>query len=122
MENLITHYPSGTSLKCLYKYAQAIDMTETEKFVKFDYGNKENLQRYGTSYPPEWDMKDFGVNTVLVTGSRDELGTLADVENLRQKLDEGKTKSYYMKNYDHITFLFPRDPKPMFDMFDKELA
>jgi pimeloyl-ACP methyl ester carboxylesterase len=119
--DLITHYPAGTSLKSLVKYAQAIEMSTPQKFVKYDYGFFGNISKYGSYKVPEWDMKLFKVDTALVGATRDEFGSETDVANLSSDLPIASTRSYVMPNWDHVTFLFARDPSPLFAVLEKEL-
>lgn len=119
--DLITHYPAGTSLKCLIKYAQAIDMGDKEKFVKFNYGYFGNISKYGSSKVPEWDITLFKIDTALVGATRDEFGSEQDVANLSSNLPVASTRTYVMPNWDHVTFLFARDPSPLFAVLEKEL-
>lgn len=55
------HYPSGTSSKSLIHVLQ---IAETSKFARYDYGESENMMKYGQKEAPEYDMKkitDFPV-------------------------------------------------------------
>lgn len=80
-KKLLTHYPAGSSIRNLIKYAQAIDMGDKEKFQKYDFGTFENLKKYGTVKAPYWDLTKLKVKTVLLGGDLDELGSVRDVAN-----------------------------------------
>lgn len=38
---------------------------------RFDFGTKENLRRYGQSYPPEWHPENVTVPLALYWGPND---------------------------------------------------
>jgi len=119
--DLITHYPAGSSLKCLVKYGQAIDMGTKEKFQKYDYGFLGNFKKYGSYKVPEWDVAQFKIDVALVGGTRDEFGSERDVAGLSSVLPVETTRTYVMPGWDHITFLFARDPSPLFEVLEIEL-
>jgi hypothetical protein len=93
----------------------------TFKFPKFDHGPEENLKRYGVSEVPEWNVEDMRANVVLITGTEDRLANPTDVTELYRKLPEGRKKIHYIAGWDHITCLYPRDPKPLWNILEIEL-
>jgi lysosomal acid lipase/cholesteryl ester hydrolase len=42
-----------------------------DSFLHFDYGSAENLKRYGTTYPPEYNLTKVTVPVYLVYGDND---------------------------------------------------
>ncbi len=44
LENFLSHFPSGTSLKSIRHFKQLMNR---KVFEHFDYGKEENLKRYG---------------------------------------------------------------------------
>ncbi len=96
-------------------------MTNKMVFQKFDYGFIENFLRYGQSSPPAWDVTKWNVDTVLIGGTRDEFATPMDITNLKSVTNANKVQVYSMQDWDHFTFLFARDMKPLKDVFEKEL-
>lgn len=121
VDRLTDHFPSGTSAKAFEKYAQAMSMGEKKTFQKFDYGPL-NMFHYGSFSPPKWDVAKWAIPTVLVVGTRDEFGTVEDNSNFASMVDVGLTKTYYMKDWDHYTFCFARNPMPLFSAIDLELG
>ena len=53
LERFFNHYPAGSSLKNAAHLAQLIN--SDQKFLKFDYGESGNLQRYGQKTPIEYE-------------------------------------------------------------------
>jgi pimeloyl-ACP methyl ester carboxylesterase len=120
-EKFFSHMPAGSSMKNLLKYAQAINMSETQVFQRYDYGFAGNMYHYHQTSAPVWDMSVMQVPTVLVGGQLDDLGSVIDVANLSAKMNPATTVTYTVLGYDHLTFLFPRDGTPMFKILEKEL-
>lgn len=124
VDRLTQHFPGGSSIKAMAKYAQAMDYKTwgpAKKFQRFDYGGPGNLLNYGSWSPPAWDVTKWAIPTVLVVGTRDEFGTVEDNAAFASVVGDKLTTTYFMDNWDHYTFCFARDPKPLFDVMDKEL-
>jgi gastric triacylglycerol lipase len=51
----LQHYPANSSVKCLEHFDQLIKIPDPT-FRKFDYGEEENLNKYGTKTPPDYDV------------------------------------------------------------------
>lgn len=119
---VVNHNPSGTSIKSLLHFAQMANVPEDQyKFFKYNYGPEENLKKYGVVNPPEWDLTKMKVKTVLITGTDDYISSINDIKALYEKLPQEKTKLYWLEKWDHITFLFAKNPTPLFEIQDKEL-
>lgn len=121
LSKLATHYPSGASANCFLKYAQLISMSAQKQFPKFDYGFFGNIQHYGTYNVPLWDVTKMKAKVVLIGGMSDDLGTTQDIDNLNALLPVDTTKLYWMKDWDHGTFMMARDPSRLFKIFDDEI-
>jgi len=122
ISKLITHYPAGAGWKDFMKYAQTITVRMDEKFQMFDNGFFGNIMKYGQYAPPQWDIGLFEIDTALISGTLDELGNPMDVAMLSARMPLIRTKLYFLNEYDHVSFLFPRDPKKMFEAIDYELG
>ena len=51
----LQHYPSNSSLKCFEHLTQFIKIKDPV-FRKFDYGPEENKLKYGSEFPPDYDV------------------------------------------------------------------
>lgn len=78
---------------------------------KFDYGDKENIERYGQPTPPAYDMtsipKDFPL--FLISGGVDKLSDVNDVQVLQDSLrdhDGNKLMVRFIPEYAHADFIF----------------
>ena len=78
----LAHQPAGAGWKNLVHYGQII---EAGRFQRYDYGADENMKRYGSETPPEYDLSKIKVKTALFTGDVD---TLADPEDVEWLEDE----------------------------------
>lgn len=122
LHNALTHYTSGTGYLNLVKYAQSITYSKEEKLQRLDRGYLGNLRKYGSLYPPVLDVSQFDINAVLIGGTDDELGDVEDVSMLSSMFKSEKTSTYFLNKFDHLSFIFPRDPTRMFEIIDQELA
>ncbi|XP_021204440.2 lipase 1 [Bombyx mori] len=80
---LFGHFPAGTSLHNMAKYGQAMT---NDKFVKFNYGHQKNLELYGTSEPPEYNISAVSPPVVVIYGENDGLVDTKDVEWAMERL------------------------------------
>ncbi|XP_047999032.1 lipase 3-like [Leguminivora glycinivorella] len=106
---IFCHMPSGASAKQLVHYAQEII---SKKFRQFDYGAEENMKRYGSSEPPEYDLGKVTAPVSLVYSDADWLVHPRDVAKTRSLLpnvvDSHKVPS---KNFNHMDFIIAKDVK-----------
>ena len=99
------HFPAGTSTKCLEHYSQ---LYLAKKFQQFDYGKTENMKRYGSEVPPEFNLKNIKVPIAKFTGDSDELGDVEDNRWLSEQISHTLVfdKIY---EYGHLTFFIGKD-------------
>ena len=78
------HFPGGTSVRNVNHWVQHL---EYKKFNQFDFGKEENLKKYGTADPPEYDLskfKNYTVPSLFFTSNSDPYAKSEDVEHLFQ--------------------------------------
>merc|ERR1711935_386607 len=83
--NLQTHDPSGASAKCFDHYAQIIN-SGNPIFCPYNYGWFQNLLRYGSLSPPEWEWKYLTAPLSLLAGQDDALGTPVNTDHIVEHL------------------------------------
>ncbi|CAK1590800.1 unnamed protein product [Parnassius mnemosyne] len=83
LKNLFGHFPAGTSVHNMARYGQSM---RSERFEKFDYGKSKNLQLYGSTRPPEYNLSAVTVPVIAVYGANDHLVDTQDVDWLMDKL------------------------------------
>lgn len=122
-KKLSEYYPSGTSAKSLIHLGQLMVLPKEEfKFQKFDYGAQENLIRYGTEKAPAWDVSKLKTKVVIINGEEDFLADRVDVNKLVEVMGgSDKVKLHWIEGWSHITNLFAKNGKPLFDLMALEL-
>ncbi|XP_046459313.1 gastric triacylglycerol lipase-like [Daphnia pulex] len=78
------HYPGGGSANTMAHFFQNINSGDS--FLHFDYGSAENLKRYGTTYPPEYNLTKVTVPVYLVYGDNDPFAPIEDLSWLIERL------------------------------------
>ena len=68
----LDHFPGGSSTRPFVHYAQL--HSYDYEFKKFDFGQDENMQRYGQTEPPHYDLKNVQAPLHLWTADKDYLG------------------------------------------------
>ena len=113
---------SGIGIKHLVHFGQLIDGDSNGKpvFRNFDYGKDTNNQRYSQDEPPAWLFDDFNTPLNLIVGQADDLGTVANVDELISKLPSSlNLTTDVVPGWDHNSCLGPSDPSIIFDIVDK---
>lgn len=123
------HNPSGSSTKNMIHLMQLMDYNSSggdlkgqPVFRKFDYGVDKNLEKYDYNIrPPQYKLEKIKTKVALVSGENDDKTTKEDIELIEKLLDKKQTNAYWLKNWDHDSFLYARDPQQLFDVIDLEL-
>lgn len=55
---ILGHVPAGASTQQMVHYGQEV---RSGHFRQFDYGKMENLRRYKSLYPPDYNLKNIRV-------------------------------------------------------------
>ncbi|XP_023019284.2 lipase 3 isoform X1 [Leptinotarsa decemlineata] len=77
LPSLFTAIPAGCSTKQLWHFAQLI---ESGNFETFDWGEKENIKKYGTKTPSSYDFRKITFPVALIFGRNDMIVTKEDVK------------------------------------------
>ncbi|XP_063623034.1 lipase 3-like [Cydia splendana] len=75
-KRLFQHAPAGTSIQNFAWYGQSF---KSLKFSKFDFGRVKNMQVYGKTTPPEYNMGAAKSPAVIFHGDGDHLVDTKDV-------------------------------------------
>ena len=99
-------HKSAIGWRTLDHYAQIIAKKE---FVRYDYGTEENLKKYGSKYPPPYDLSKVYTKVAIFHGDLDRLADLRDVYWLAG--DSGLSYKAVPKLYHfgHESFLMARN-------------
>ena len=89
-------------------------MVKDGTFQKMNFGRSGNLEKYGQSSPPEYDLSLLpkSLPMMIYSGSHDELADPTDVQNLINQLNTFVESLYWKEvdKYAHLDF-------GMFDSF-----
>ncbi|XP_062141905.1 lipase 1-like [Drosophila sulfurigaster albostrigata] len=109
---IFSHFFYSASLKALEHYQQLLN---SDGFYKFNYSKRsDNIKKYGTKYPPEYNVKNINCKVALYYGKNDRLSSYKDVQNLRKKLPNvvhDELLAY--SKFSHLDFLVAIDAKKL---------
>ncbi|CAG5042952.1 unnamed protein product [Parnassius apollo] len=80
---LLDHFPTATSVKNLYHFAQ---VSYRRQFARFDYGADINLDMYEYPIPRKYELENVKMRVGLFVGENDFVSTVEDVAILKQNL------------------------------------
>lgn len=106
---MVAHAPAGTSKQNMLHFIQLMG---TAKFRMFDHGPNKNMDTYGTSEPPEYNVSQITHPKISFLWSmNDALATPTSVQFLREKLTVKLVDDYKIpiKEFNHLDFLWGRD-------------
>ncbi|RWS04580.1 gastric triacylglycerol lipase-like protein, partial [Dinothrombium tinctorium] len=103
------HTPAGTSSWNIAHYGQILG---SKKFQKFDYGCTKNFEKYGTSTPPVYDLKNVDANNIAILHSQNDW--MSDPEDLNFLRQEVKGKflldhQVTFSKWNHIDYIWSRE-------------
>ncbi|XP_022210801.1 lipase 3-like [Drosophila obscura] len=98
---------SGFSNMLLKHYAQVF---KTGRFAKYDYGNATNLEVYGTSKPPLYDLSNVAPTDMvhMFYSDNDQLLSVEDAERLGQRINAIQNH-VEVKNWNHLDYVYATD-------------
>lgn len=86
----VAHSAATTST---WVYAQLAQMVATNRYGMMDFGERENIRRYGSNQPPAYPLGNISSpNIALFRGMNDPLADETDVERLVNDLN-GKLRA-----------------------------
>ncbi|XP_069676698.1 lysosomal acid lipase/cholesteryl ester hydrolase-like [Periplaneta americana] len=108
---------SGTSLKNILHTFQIIS---TGKFSEFDYGSAKNMEVYGQSEAPDYNLKNISVPTSLYYSKGDIIINSESVQKLATVLPHiiGMNDAF-PPEFGHVDFIIASEAKPL--VYDKIL-
>ncbi|KAM8713193.1 hypothetical protein ACLKA7_013495 [Drosophila subpalustris] len=96
--------PAGISRGQLLHFGQLIN---SGNFQQYDYRSTQlNLQHYGQTTPPSYQLKNIRLNLMLFYGNRDALSSRRDVQRLVRELSNCRIKLFQVRGFNHIDFLY----------------
>ncbi|XP_063239530.1 lipase 3-like isoform X2 [Bacillus rossius redtenbacheri] len=112
------HAPAGSSTHQLLHYSQGI---RSGKFRQYSYGAIENLLKYGSLDPPDYDLSKITAPVYLHWSSNDWMAAVQDVKELENKLPNVmESRQVPDTNFNHLDFMWAIDVKTL--LFDAIIA
>lgn len=122
----LRHMPSGTSLRTLTHYKQFMHQPDKKapRFQKYNFGESENLRRYGQKTAPEYNLDLIKIPIRTFSGLNDCLGDPTDIAILHSHLQQrGKDlKTYQYNDCGHMTFMWAIEASRIFRDVLSEIA
>ena len=116
LNKLINHVPSGTSMKGTIHYQQN---STSDNFRRFNYGRRRNQQIYGSNEPPEYNIQDITVPTVIMYGLKDKLVNEDDIGFIHSKMIDTILSLEVYENMGHLSFHVGKDSKWIEDVLKR---
>jgi len=105
---VLTNYPSSTSSQNIAHFTQ-MTLMQNDTVMKFDYGSaQENMNHYGQTSPPVYNISAVSVPMHLFYGTNDKFADPVDAQNLF-KLLPANLLHIYPTEYGHGDFLWGLD-------------
>ncbi|WKY09335.1 hypothetical protein Q1695_002024 [Nippostrongylus brasiliensis] len=100
-----SHTPAGTSSMNILHWIQ---MVKRGSVAKFDYGEKENLVKYGQKQPPVYNFGDItGLPIYLYIGGNDWLADNEDIKGyLSPRIKATVQQKTFLPDYNHLDFIW----------------
>lgn len=107
LPEILANTPAGSSVDQLVHYAQGIN---SRYFRLFDFGLTQNLFKYGSIFPPHYDLRAITAPVYLHYSDNDWMAAVKDVDELAGKLGNlaGKHKIADPK-FNHLDFMYATD-------------
>ncbi|XP_046638088.1 gastric triacylglycerol lipase-like isoform X3 [Daphnia pulicaria] len=101
---ILGHYPDGSSVGAAIQFLQ--NSISGESFNHFDYGCYENLKRYGSCTPAQYNLSLVTAPVYLISGDRDPIAPPKDIMWLASKLGNLKSSIQVDSSFTHGDFIW----------------
>ncbi|XP_031347101.1 lipase 1-like [Photinus pyralis] len=102
---ILTNTPAGASMRMFYHYIQ---LAISGQFQMYDFGQQQNLIRYGQASPPKLDLTKVTLPSALYYSKQDALSAAKDVELLAADL-RNLVRLHLVEGYSHLDYLWAKN-------------
>nr|CAH7747960.1 unnamed protein product [Callosobruchus chinensis] len=105
LPNIMAHAPAGASTRQVLHYGQEL---RTGRFHPYDFGKKENLQRYKSRHPPDYKLSKITAPVYLIYSRNDWLASENDARKLCSKLGSTCKGAFLISDssFNHLDFVY----------------
>ena len=108
-------HPHGNSLKAVTHFIQCyLRQGDKGYFSKFDYGEQENMVRYGQRSPPSYNLDQINTKIIIYYGTCDKYIKDENIDMLQDRLKNSEVKICRMEGWGHVTYAYGRYMKEFF--------
>lgn len=105
------HTPAGSSTKLLLHYIQ---IARGKRFQKFDYGKYDNLVKYNSTMPSEYNLSNVTAKTILYYVKNDGIVMGMNVEVLAKELPNVVAAHEIHRNqFNHLDYVWGIDVRTL---------
>lgn len=90
----MSNLPSGAGYRNIIHYGQLVNQ-KSEAFVRYDWGKRTNIEKYGVKSPPSYDLGAIDFPLALFGGEKDLLADPKDVDWTASQLKESTNIFYH---------------------------
>uniref|UniRef100_A0A8C3QKL9 Lipase n=1 Tax=Cyanoderma ruficeps TaxID=181631 RepID=A0A8C3QKL9_9PASS len=104
-DSYIGHYPAGTSVQNVIHWHQIL---RADQFQAFDYGCKENVEKYNQTAPPVYKIEEIKIPIAVWSGGQDKFADPKDMAKLLPRI----TNLIYHEHFPiwgHLDFIWGLD-------------
>nr|CAD7418550.1 unnamed protein product [Timema poppensis]CAD7418902.1 unnamed protein product [Timema poppensis]CAD7419384.1 unnamed protein product [Timema poppensis] len=108
---ILGHTPAGASTRQIIHYGQEV---KSGYFRQYDHGSLENVLKYGSLDPPDYDLSKVNAPVALHYSNNDWLASPTDVDALESELPNVIGKFLVpLDQFNHIDYLWAIDAKTL---------
>ncbi|XP_057665426.1 lipase 3-like isoform X1 [Diorhabda carinulata] len=102
---IMKYFPTGLSLKTLVHFAQII--INHGRFQQYDYGKIENMEKYKSELPPNYEIEKIKTPIYIFAGAQDLLSEIRDVNKLYRHIRAPKKIRIY--DLSHVDYIYGKN-------------
>lgn len=111
-------YPARTSLRSIDHFAQMI-VTNKREFLKYDFGEEENMKIYGQQEPPKYDLENIRTKVFIYFGGQDLFTPRENVFHLKNLLKDSELRVF--EDWGHLEWFVGKSVTRFLDMLVEDM-